>query len=64
MSDFSYVGNADVNAIENLYQQFLQNELNAIEEAGLYKRERIILNPQGAEIKVSSVLPPPTSIYR
>ncbi len=25
MSDFSYVGNADVNAIENLYQQFLQN---------------------------------------
>jgi glycine C-acetyltransferase len=36
------------------YQQFLQNELNAIEEAGLYKRERIILNPQGAEIKVSS----------
>ncbi len=36
------------------YQQFLQNELQAIEEAGLYKRERIILNPQGAEIKVSS----------
>jgi glycine C-acetyltransferase len=36
------------------FQQFLQNELNAIEEAGLYKRERIILNPQGAEIKVSS----------
>lgn len=25
MSDFSYVGNADVSAIENLYQQFLQN---------------------------------------
>jgi glycine C-acetyltransferase len=36
------------------YQQFLQNELTAIEEAGLYKRERIILNPQGAEIKVST----------
>ena len=36
------------------YQQFLQNELQAIEEAGLYKRERIILNPQGAEIKVST----------
>jgi len=36
------------------YQQFLQNELKGIEEAGLYKRERIILNPQGAEIKVSS----------
>lgn len=25
MSDFSYVGNADVNAIENLYQQYLKN---------------------------------------
>lgn len=36
------------------YQQFLQSELKAIEEAGLYKRERIILNPQGAEIKVTS----------
>jgi len=36
------------------YQQFLQNELKSIEEAGLYKRERIILNPQGAEIKVGS----------
>ena len=36
------------------FQQFLQNELSAIEEAGLYKRERIILNPQGAEIKVST----------
>jgi glycine C-acetyltransferase len=36
------------------YQQFLQNELKSIEEAGLYKRERIILNPQGAEIKVST----------
>lgn len=36
------------------YQQFLQNELKAIEDAGLYKRERIILNPQGAEIKVKT----------
>lgn len=36
------------------FQQFFQNELSAIDEAGLYKKERIILNPQGAEIKVSS----------
>jgi glycine C-acetyltransferase len=36
------------------FQQFLQAELKSIEEAGLYKRERIILNPQGADIRVSS----------
>ncbi len=31
----------------------LQNELAEIEKAGLYKRERIIVSPQGADIKVS-----------
>ena len=36
------------------FQKQLQDELQDIEEAGLYKRERIILNPQGADIKVSS----------
>ena len=30
----------------------LQNELKAIEEAGLYKNERIIVSPQDAEIKL------------
>jgi len=30
----------------------LQTELKNIEEAGLYKRERIIVSPQGADIKV------------
>lgn len=34
------------------YQKFLQNELQQIEEAGLYKRERIITSPQGASITV------------
>lgn len=33
----------------NLQQQ-LQSELNEIESAGLYKRERIIASPQGAEV--------------
>ncbi len=32
----------------------LQKELTEIKEAGLYKNERIITTPQGAEIKVSS----------
>lgn len=32
----------------------LAQELKAIDEAGLYKRERIIVTPQGADIKVSS----------
>ncbi len=35
-------------------QQHLQSELNAIEDAGLYKNERIIVTPQRAEIKVQS----------
>ncbi|HEY8937911.1 MAG TPA: glycine C-acetyltransferase [Cyclobacteriaceae bacterium] len=34
-------------------QPVLQQELKAIKEAGLYKRERIITTPQGAEIKTS-----------
>jgi glycine C-acetyltransferase len=34
-------------------QPVLQKELAEIEEAGLYKRERIITSPQGADIKVS-----------
>ncbi len=36
------------------FQKQLQDELQAIEEAGLFKKERIIVNPQGADIKVSS----------
>jgi len=35
-------------------QPVLQKELEEIESAGLYKRERIITTPQGADIKVSS----------
>ena len=31
---------------------YLQEELRSIEEAGLYKRERIIITPQSADIKV------------
>lgn len=35
------------------FQQFLQAELQSIEEAGLYKNERIIISPQGTAIRVS-----------
>lgn len=35
-------------------QQHLQKELAAIEEAGLYKKERIITSPQKADISVST----------
>ena len=35
-------------------QQHLENELNTIRENGLFKKERIITTPQGAEIKVST----------
>ena len=34
-------------------QAHLQNELNTIQENGLYKKERIITSPQGAEILVN-----------
>jgi glycine C-acetyltransferase len=35
------------------FQQHLQNELSAIQSAGLYKNERIIESAQGAEIEVN-----------
>lgn len=35
-------------------KDFLANELKAIDEAGLYKRERIITTPQGANVHVST----------
>jgi glycine C-acetyltransferase len=34
-------------------QNFLQNELKSIEEAGLFKRERVITSPQGPIVKVN-----------
>lgn len=34
-------------------QQYLQNELNTIEQHGIFKKERIITSPQGAEITVN-----------
>jgi len=35
-------------------QEFLQKELDTIKENGLFKKERIIVSPQGAEIKIDS----------
>ena len=35
------------------FQNYLANELKAIDEAGLYKRERMICSPQGAEITLA-----------
>ncbi|MTG97541.1 MULTISPECIES: glycine C-acetyltransferase [Myroides] len=35
-------------------KEYLQKELSSIEENGLFKKERIITSPQGAEITVSS----------
>jgi len=43
--------------IKNMYgklQAQIQEELNNIKEEGLYKEERVIMNPQGALIKVST----------
>ena len=38
----------------NTLQPALQKELAEIEKAGLYKKERIIVTPQGADIKIST----------
>lgn len=35
------------------FQDYLKKELAAIEEAGLFKRERVITTPQGATVKVN-----------
>lgn len=35
-------------------KEYLQAELQAIEDNGLFKKERIITSPQGAEIKIAS----------
>ena len=37
-----------------LYQDHLINQLKEIREAGLYKNERIIISPQGAEIELDT----------
>lgn len=39
--------------IANSFMQHLQNELCAIEEAGLYKRERVLVSPQGSRITLA-----------
>ena len=36
------------------FQKQLEDELASIEDAGLFKKERIIMNPQGASIRVST----------
>ncbi len=36
------------------FQSFLEREIQSIEEAGLYKKERIITSPQRADIKVNT----------
>lgn len=35
-------------------KEFLQNEIDTIKENGLYKKERIITSPQGAEISINT----------
>ncbi len=40
--------------MQNNFIAHLQTELQSIQDAGLFKNERIIVSPQGADIKVSS----------
>lgn len=36
------------------YKEFLEKEIQSIKDSGLYKKERVIVTPQGADIKVST----------
>jgi glycine C-acetyltransferase len=42
------------NQMYNNYQEYLGIQLREIKEAGLYKNERVIVSPQGAEITLDS----------
>jgi len=37
-----------------VYQEYLNTQLKEIQEAGLYKNERVIISPQGAEIELNT----------
>jgi glycine C-acetyltransferase len=37
-----------------VYQEYLSTQLKEIKEAGLYKNERVIVSPQGAEIELNT----------
>lgn len=54
MKTESQVSNSNSEIMNNDFQKHLQNELKSIEEAGLFKRERIIGTEQGAVIKLTS----------
>ncbi|MDF1560048.1 MAG: glycine C-acetyltransferase [Bacteroidales bacterium] len=38
----------------NQYQDYLRTQIHEIKEAGLYKKERVIVSPQGAEITLDT----------
>jgi glycine C-acetyltransferase len=44
----------NINKMYGKIQQHLQSELQTIEENGIFKKERIITSPQGAEITIST----------
>src|SRR5689334_5535034 len=43
--------------MESSFQNHLRGQLNAIVEAGTFKRERVIISPQGTTIRVSDGQP-------
>ena len=42
-----------INFMYGKFQEHLQGQLNEIEQNGLFKKERVIVTPQGASVKVS-----------
>lgn len=52
--DFDLLSGQIISRMYGSIEKELQKELKSIEEAGLFKKERIITGPQGADIKVSN----------
>ena len=50
---FVFLGTQKQLTMYGKFQKHLQDELKAIQDAGLYKNERIIASPQGAEITLA-----------
>lgn len=53
ISEYSLICISKFNIMYGKFQEHLQSQLNEIEQNGLFKKERVIITPQGASVKVS-----------
>lgn len=53
ISEYSLICISKFNIMYGKFQEHLQSQLNEIEQNGLFKKERVIITPQGASVKVN-----------